>query len=224
MRCSRDQENWCLPWHQSRQFSRHEDEEHGLWFGRAVGRTGEQLEQTKLKTSNAECSVLIKDVETVRERAANNTGQGDICNVNVNRSLGGTMHAHELDTLRPVLNQLLAESFTGNNDGLQGWVVLERNDSKDIGSTVNNVDAEVLDGSSYVTEHEFLSSSDKSSTAGQGTEDDDDEGIESVGKRGENAGTMVVSIWLRILYQVRDRTFSETVDYAHAETTGSECA
>ena len=63
-----------------------------------------------------------------------------------NRSLGGTTHAHELDAPRPVLGQLLAESFIGNNGG---WVVLERNDSKGTGSTVNNVDAEVLDSSFY---------------------------------------------------------------------------
>ena len=54
----------------------------------------------------------------------------------------------------------LPRAFIGNDNGPQGWVVLERNDSKDTGSTVNNVDVEVLDGSSYVTEHELLTSSD----------------------------------------------------------------
>ena len=166
-----------------------------------------EISTSKLDTANKQLSfdtdggrtqVLIKDVETVvMERATNDTSQGDIHDVNVdtiNRSLGGTVHVHELDALRPVLDQLLSESFTGNNDGLQGWVVLKRNDSKDTGSMVNNVDAEVLDGSPYVTEHELLTSSDMSSTTGQGTEDVDDEGIESVGKRGENAGTTVIAI------------------------------
>ena len=145
-----------------------------------------EISTSKLDTANKQLSfdtdggrtqVLIKDVETVvMERATNDTSQGDIHDVNVdtiNRSLGGTVHVHELDALRPVL---------------------ERNDSKDTGSMVNNVDAEVLDGSPYVTEHELLTSSDMSSTTGQGTEDVDDEGIESVGKRGENAGTTVISI------------------------------
>ena len=99
---------------------------------------------------------------------------------------------------------------------------LERNDSKGTGSTVNNVDAGVLDSSSYVTEHEFLTFSDKRSTAGQGTEDVDDEGIESVGKRGENAGTTVVSIWLRVLHQIRDRTVLDHDTFRFAGTSTRE--
>ena len=54
---------------------------------------------------------------------------------------------------------------------------------------------EMLDGSSNVTEHEFLASSDKSSTAGQSIENVDDEGFKTTGKR-ENVGTAVVSIRL----------------------------
>jgi len=108
------------------------------------------------------------------------TSEGDVHDTSVttlNGSLSTTVHVHKLDALRPVLNQLLAKSFTGNDNSLQGRVVFERDDSKDAGSTVDDVDVEVLDSSSDVTEHKFFASSDKSGTAGQGTEDIDDEGI-----------------------------------------------
>ena len=80
--------------------------------------------------------------------------------------------------------------------------MLERSNSEDTGGAVNVINVEFLDGASDVTKHELFAPSDKGSTAGQSAKNVDDGGIESVSEGGENAGTTVVSIRLRVLNQV----------------------
>jgi len=67
---------------------------------------------------------------------------------------------------------------------------------------------------------EEISSSTSSATARQGTGGINDEGIESVGEGGENVGTAVVSIRLRVLHQIGDRTMfdHDTLRFAGTPT------
>jgi hypothetical protein len=98
----------------------------------------------------------------------------------IDGSLGRAIHVHELDALGPVLDQLLAESFTSNDDGLQSRVILERNDSEDTWSAMDDVDTKGFDSLPDITEYEFLASSDEGCTTGEGTKDIGDERIEGV--------------------------------------------
>ena len=123
----------------------------------------------------------------------------------IDRCLCRTVHVHELDAPRPVLDQFLAESFTGNDDSVQGRVMLGRNDGENTGSAVDDVNPKFLDGPSDITRHELLTPRDESSTTGQGTKNIDDERIESVGEGGENANATMVPVWVRVLHQIRDR-------------------
>lgn len=141
----------------------------------------------------------------------------------VDGSLGGAIHVHQLDTLRPILDQLLPKSFAGNNYSLQGWVVVKRDDGKDAWSTVDDVDTKGPYSLPNITEHEFLPSSNESCTAGKGPENVDDKGVEGISKGRENSCTLVVTVWLRVLDQVCDGTVldHDTLRFAGASTCES---
>ena len=87
--------------------------------------------------------LFVKNVDAAIWKGTNNSGESRTSNVARGTVHGGfrrSIHVAQHNMTRPILNELLAESFTTDDYRLECWIIVNGNDCENGRCDVKNVD------------------------------------------------------------------------------------